>query len=468
MIVDFALDKSKDSKDGKYVLKTGLLFRAGKYEDKDFELTPDELKNAVNDFKPVPLDIEHVPSILDGKLGTLQAVTASEDGSELYGTAMVPKWLAEETAGEPIKVSCTWNRKNKKLEKLALVRNPRVTDAALMAAFTASEVDNGSKTTEEAFKDFLAWFSTQSNFKHQTWEGKDLMQSVHNMCSRAGAVCCEPDTKGEAVMGAEFVSASELKAIQQMHDTSVKNGAKCSTMNRYDNSAYYNTDASSSGDKKSKEKKKMKLSEIKNALLGKLDELDAEVEVTEVKESKFDTAEVEALKKQVAELTATITAQQKAKEEAEAKAAEEFKKEEATANTEADAEKEALKKQIAELQAVALKNEASQFAEELVKDKKIVPAMKPAVIELFSQAKKDDEAGNCTVNFSNGDKAVTTRVEALKVVLFGNAAHNLTAEELSATGVKVIDTENSENTDFAELEAEVTAYAKSRNKAVKK
>jgi hypothetical protein len=74
--------------------------------------------------------------VLDGKLGQVVHVEASDDGEELHGIVAIPKWL--DSVLDERKVSATWDRATKTLKGLALVRNPRVSDAALMAAFTAA------------------------------------------------------------------------------------------------------------------------------------------------------------------------------------------------------------------------------------------------------------------------------------------------------------------------------------------
>ncbi len=50
--------------------------------------------------------------------------------------------------GEPLRVSCTWNRFPKRITRLALVLQPRVTDAVIMAVFTNKERDEMLKEGE--------------------------------------------------------------------------------------------------------------------------------------------------------------------------------------------------------------------------------------------------------------------------------------------------------------------------------
>lgn len=121
---------------GANVLRSGLLFRCGRYDDKSFSLDKSELAAAVRNFKPVPIDLEHVPTILSEKqaLGTLQEVATTPDGLNLIGTACLPRWLHDLMGSEPLKVSTTWDRATKRIRGLALVREPRITDAALFSA----------------------------------------------------------------------------------------------------------------------------------------------------------------------------------------------------------------------------------------------------------------------------------------------------------------------------------------------
>src|SRR5215471_4791574 len=63
-----------ETRDG-VVIRTGKLFQAGVYEDKDFAATVEDLYIAASRFVPVANDLEHMPTILDGHLGTLDSVT---------------------------------------------------------------------------------------------------------------------------------------------------------------------------------------------------------------------------------------------------------------------------------------------------------------------------------------------------------------------------------------------------------
>lgn len=127
------------------VVRVGKVFEIGDYPDKDFEFTDDDLQAAVANFEPVPVDLEHVPTVLEGKLGTVQRIYAGDDGASLMGEVHLPAWLDRVLADGERKVSATWDRASKRLLGLALVRNPRVSDAALMAAFSATTTHSTPK-----------------------------------------------------------------------------------------------------------------------------------------------------------------------------------------------------------------------------------------------------------------------------------------------------------------------------------
>jgi hypothetical protein len=149
-----------------YVLRTGKIFEAGEYADKGFAITPEELAAAAREFRAVPNNIEHGPCVLDGKLGELRAVEAR--GRDLFGTVAIPEWLHETVGDKPLKVSLEWIRKTKRIAGNALVLNPRVPDAALMAAFSASAAFAG---------------------KRHSATDQDALDAAHAAIVKAGANC---------------------------------------------------------------------------------------------------------------------------------------------------------------------------------------------------------------------------------------------------------------------------------------
>lgn len=470
MDTKFNLSQSELVDDGKYVLKTGLIFRAGKYEDKNFSMTPEEIVDAESAFQPVPIDVEHVENmgILEGKLGSLVAVYASENGEELYGTAKIPTWLNDlnEDENKELKVSCTWDRKNKKLQKLAIVKKPRVSDAALMAAFAHNEIKTSPETTNQTVETFFSWLKdskTDAEFKDRTYDGTWILQDVHNMMARAGAICTKPkkDSKAEMAVSdserAEFISKEESVAIQKMHDMSIEMGAKCHFMD--EKWANYSVDDKSSSDKTKIGRKnnmgnwKSFIDFFKGLSDEDVEKLQSEFSVTEPDQEK------EELKRQVAKLTEKLTEKEKAVDTGGSN----FNKEEV------DEEKVQLKKQVAELQKRNLNSDAHKFAENLINDNKILPASKEAVIAMFTQAHQDDQAIAANeVNFSN-DKTAKTRMEVLAEFFGSLESTTLTKEVLAAKSPNVLSfSKGDDSTDFAKVTADAKAkakeYAEKRNK----
>ncbi|MEN6583045.1 MAG: hypothetical protein ABFD54_11395 [Armatimonadota bacterium] len=118
------------------VLRTGKIFEAGDYPDKGFSITEEQLARVPATFTPVNNDLEHKPTILSGKIGQLRSVVAK--GKELFGTVAIPKWLNDTIGKDPLKVSLAWTKDSKQIIGNALVLNPRIPDAQLMAAFSAA------------------------------------------------------------------------------------------------------------------------------------------------------------------------------------------------------------------------------------------------------------------------------------------------------------------------------------------
>jgi hypothetical protein len=177
------------------IVRRGLIFRAGDYPDKQYSMTAAELVDAAKDFRPVPIDLSHTSTVLDGHLGSLFEVEAK--GDELHGSVRMPRWLDSLLDAGRRKVSCYWDRETKRLQKLSIVPNPRIEDAVLMAAFANGE---------------------------HTYQGTSVIQSLHDDAARAGAVCKASNSR----KASQFHSSSELSAIQAIHDTAVAGGAQCS------------------------------------------------------------------------------------------------------------------------------------------------------------------------------------------------------------------------------------------------
>lgn len=187
MSVEFGLGDGATS--GGWVIRRGKIFEAGHYPDKDnFYMSPEELMALAADFtQPVPLDLEHVPTVLDGKLGELRKVETSEDGWELYGEVALPDWLDTLLADTPRKVSVAIDTAARRLSKLALVLDPRVPDAALMSAFTAASGQPGPDDMETLRGAALRFVELASR-RHSAADMRDI-QAIHELTVKQGAVC---------------------------------------------------------------------------------------------------------------------------------------------------------------------------------------------------------------------------------------------------------------------------------------
>jgi hypothetical protein len=162
------------------VIRSGLIFEAGEYDlpTGKFSMSEDELAEAVAEFSPVPVDLDHHKTVLDGKLGQLQSVRV--EGKKLFGDYAMPRWLNDAMGTSALKVSCTWDRATKRLKKLALTDSPRLSEAAL--------------------------FSAYAEFAGRRHSASDLadMQTIHDLVAKQGAECAPAeyshDTKKEKSM----------------------------------------------------------------------------------------------------------------------------------------------------------------------------------------------------------------------------------------------------------------------------
>ena len=97
-----------DAARGDFVVRRGTFFQVGDYPDKQFGLTEAEADAAIARFTPVPLNVEHIPTIFDGKLGMVQRLW--REGKNILAEYAIPRWLHDVTQGEAIKISSEWSR----------------------------------------------------------------------------------------------------------------------------------------------------------------------------------------------------------------------------------------------------------------------------------------------------------------------------------------------------------------------
>jgi len=354
------------------VRRSGLLFRSGNYEDKSYSMTPDELRAAVAAFRPVPVDLEHTPTVLSNKLGRVESVELSADGNSLLGTVALPEWLDGLIEDGQRKVSCTWDRATKTLSGLALVLNPRIDEAAIFASFSAAQAGTaGTVTTPPA--DFAA-------ARHDTQEGQGALQVAHDLAAQHGAVCDKANARAAGPYGM-FAAAHEVKALQLIHDHAVKHGAQCSPLPMQA--------AMGAAEEEPMHDERKFMDHLKAFFLG------------EDKQPPATVAEVVAVR--------PVTPAPKVEDSAAFQAAQ---------------------AEIAQLRTEKLAREAASFADGLVRESKLLPAQRDALVAAYLQSAKADAA-----TFAAGDRTPT--LDTLKALYTAAPAHSFTQELTDSDGAVV-------------------------------
>lgn len=431
-MITFNLNQTANSeKDKNYVFKHGLIFKAGDYEDKNFDISEDELKSAVKNFSPVEIDVEHLrKSPLDGKLGKLEHIMVGEDGKSLYGTVRMPKWFHDNVyKDQPLKVSTTWSRDSKQIRKLALTSTPRINDAVLMAEFSRTRLDSG-EGEREVLKDFLVWFADKYDYT-KTNKGQGHLQQLHDLTMGFGAVC-DKSNKNEKSYS-YFASEKERETIQKVHDLAVKAGAGCDFKREY--TAMY----SDTGEKSMSYKEKV--AEFIKALKD-----GDEVEVVSGKD------ETDSLKAKVDKL------------EAEKKAG--FSKAPEEELLTEDEEVKKLRERVLALEHEKIQSEAAAFAAGEVKKTSIPPAVEKDVVSFYVQIANDDSANTAEITFSSeGKEKKGNRLDAFKAIFSALKPSNLTKEEVVNMGAGILNETDFNETDVAkEAQEQAQKFAELRNK----
>lgn len=369
--------------DGDFVLRSGKLFEAGHYADKDFSITPEEMLAAATEFAPVPVDLEHAHTpFLNGKLGELRSVKVGDNGWDLLGTVALPKWLDDALEGTGRKVSATWDRATKRLAGLAIVENPRVTDAALMAAFSVNEIAHaeGDEQTQ-ALDALMAYFAAA---RHDTPSGRMAMQELHDVAERRGAVC--------KASNAKMASGHESTAIQKVHDLTMEHGAKCSSLQAYPPAGFPFFSASRRQPPK-EGRTVSRFDEFMTWLKG--DEGENPPAASTATMSTGESAEMKALRERQTALEAENT----------------------------------------RIRAERISDQAVAFADSQIRDLRAYPAEREAIVSDFVQRATDDTLHG-TVTFGEGDqKQSTSRVELLRASFAARPQHGLTAEQMKEQGL---------------------------------
>lgn len=365
--------------DGAVVLE-GKVFECGDYPDKAFSLTEAEADERIREFMGCPVDLGHpeTESPLDGKLGAWTAM--ERRGRDIWGRVELPAFVRDAAGDGPIKVSVAWDRASKLPMKLSLVTDPRVSDAALMAAFARYEAAFASR--------------------HDTPTGQRAMQEMHDCAARYGAVCKRPE--------ASMASRHEANALQQMHDTAVEHGAHCQSMGRGGMGGYaeYSSELATVAGRRSK---RMDWTGFWRGLFGA----------------------VEGEEGSAAGMAALATLPEPSGQETQIASMAGRQPMTPLNSTELDQERAARKKAEADLaheRMTRIESEAVAFAEAEIAAERSTPAEREGLIALYHQAALDDlEHG--LVTFANGQHQ--SRVQQLKAY-FGSRDRRLMTQEVFA------------------------------------
>lgn len=380
------------------VVRKGLIFRFGNYPDKNYSLTPEQFATANPDFAGAPIDLSHTDTVLDGKMGELSAVEVK--GNELHGTARLPRWLDSLLDSDARKVSCHFDRATNKLKRLSLVPNPRITDAALMAAFASA---------------------------HKTPHGQSHIQRIHDMAAESGALCDAENSDGRGQV--MYTAARERSGLQKIHDTAVEHGATCRVMKGGDKSKsgpMFHQKGPRVGSKgkssmfknlkswvafmRSKESENLSDEEIGEGLVAFAGApTDADNKPTLTPEAVAEAAKV-AAEKAVKDASTANPPPANFAESAEFKAV--------------VAENKRMADDLATMRADKLRAKATAWADGLISPgtRRATPAQRDTLIAVFEQAARDDELASASVTFGTAEGAPKTgsRLDAL-VALFALA-----------------------------------------------
>lgn len=368
------------SEDG-WVTRRGKIFEAGDFPDKDFVLSPEELASAARDFQGADLDVEHMPTIFSGKLGKLDRVWVGEDGHTLHGEAKLPAWVHKVIGEDPVRVSTTWTRGSKRIKGLALVLNPRISDAQLTAAFNEAEANQGreaepvvhigsnetrrskimSGINQSGLAQFFAGLGALMGLPASEQQ-EAVAAATRNAPSGASATGAEGQQGGSVVEGATLEAASGFSS-----PLVIVNNGQPATSDRAP-----------------------QVGVVPSASFSAQTPPPATSEVVE------ETPREKQLREQLEEV----------------------------------------QKQMAALAEERLDSRAAQFAEDLIRDSRALPAERETLVAAFKRASLDDAASPAEVTFSrDGSEVKGSRVDSLEALFKARPRHTLAQEEVGTGDV---------------------------------
>jgi hypothetical protein len=244
-----------------------LIFKAGEYhfppeQGGPFSVTADDIRRFVTEWQGseriCDLEDTHAPSIFNGRLGHFASVRPAPDYSRFGGTVRLEPWFEELFANEPIKLSANWKRDPANpsrplfLNKVAVVPNPRISDAAMMSAlFNAGASGRGDYPRTAAFERHA--MRTQQLTEPDV---RRIAQYLHDLTAAHGAHCQDLEGHGQlprsqrsghlddsgahgsdrwlvghtqralAGMSAAF-GKNPAEGLQALHDLALGSGAAC-------------------------------------------------------------------------------------------------------------------------------------------------------------------------------------------------------------------------------------------------
>jgi hypothetical protein len=186
-----------------------VVFRAGDYPDKGFKLSPEELREAVEHFNRevrfANFDLEHVPTLLQNRLGGMTRLKADPDGKTFGASALIPGWFHEEMKGRPIPVSAQFHKATKRIKGFALTCDPRLDGTELLASFSMDAAGNGPMPPPPQAGDDGTGGMAASH-------GNELAQKIWDAADKAVQ---DAGGKGEIYSGAYMRWLSKLKALAE-------------------------------------------------------------------------------------------------------------------------------------------------------------------------------------------------------------------------------------------------------------
>lgn len=383
------------------VSKWGKIFEAGDYKGHKFTMTAEEVDAVPEHFHgPVALNIQHGPSILDGKLGHLAEVEA-ENGI-LFGRVDIPIWLDDAIGDRPFTVSSEWERATKTLDGLAIEIDPAVEDAVLFAAKKEAGQNPEQEERDQIaqiqslpmpgldqaiVEQCLATFAA----RHDTYSGQGAIQDIHDTAARYGAVCMDP-TQNKAAMQ----SAHESTALQAVHDMMCEHGAQCSSMGKASSGVMPYMMSREPIVRETDEKGKEQ-----NLMSKLLDDFKAFLARAEADSDDGKTPDPTPTPKPNATPPVDFGSE--------------------------NSEIVRLRAENARLQTERMQETATKFAEDVIRDGRATPAEQEAIVAMHIQAAQDDLTSG-KVMLANGQQG--TRVDKLAAMFAAKPKFNLTDERL--------------------------------------